>query len=71
MACSTSALGASTWRVQEVTEDRVVVTPAPGYLPRMPFWKGDAPRRDYHLGLRYGRFRRDLAERILQAEREA
>jgi ATP-dependent Lhr-like helicase len=57
-------LGASTWRVQEVTEDRVIVTPAPGSLPRMPFWRGDAVRRDYHLGLLYGRFRRELAERI-------
>ncbi len=58
-------LGANTWRVQEVTEDRVIVAPAPGYLPRMPFWRGDAVRRDYHLGLIYGRFRRELAERIL------
>ncbi|MFN2243146.1 MAG: DEAD/DEAH box helicase, partial [Anaerolineae bacterium] len=57
-------LGASTWRVQEVTEDRLIVSPAPGYLPRMPFWRGDAPRRDYHLGQIYGRFRRELAERI-------
>jgi ATP-dependent Lhr-like helicase len=57
-------LGASTWRVQDVTEDRLIVTPAPGYLPRMPFWKGDAPRRDYHLGKIYGRFRRELAQRI-------
>jgi len=63
-------LGASTWRVQEVTEDRVIVTPAPGYLPRMPFWRGDAPRRDYHLGQIYGRFRRELAQRIA-AEGEA
>jgi len=57
-------LGASTWRVQEVTEDRVIVHPAPGHLPRMPFWKGDVPRRDYHLGQIYGRFRRELAERL-------
>jgi ATP-dependent Lhr-like helicase len=57
-------LGANTWRVQEVTEDRVIVTPAPGYLPRMPFWKGDALRRDYHLGTLYGHFRRELAQRI-------
>jgi ATP-dependent Lhr-like helicase len=60
-------LGANTWRVQEVTEDRVIVTPAPGYLPRMPFWRGDMPRRDYHLGRIYGRFRRELAERIAAA----
>ena len=64
-------LGANTWRVLEVTEDRVIVSPAPGYLPRMPFWKGDALRRDYHLGLIYGRFRRELAERITDAPDEA
>lgn len=63
-------LGANTWRVQEVTEDRVIVAPAPGYLPRMPFWRGDAVRRDYHLGLIYGRFRRELAERVLGLPRE-
>ena len=57
-------LGASTWRVHEVTEDRLIVSPAPGHLPRMPFWRGDAPRRDYHLGRLYGAFRRKLAERI-------
>jgi ATP-dependent Lhr-like helicase len=57
-------LGANTWRVQEVAEDRIIVTPAPGSLPRMPFWRGDAPRRDYHLGQIYGRFRRELAQRI-------
>jgi ATP-dependent Lhr-like helicase len=57
-------LGANTWRVQEVSEDRIVVIPAPGHLPRMPFWRGDAPRRDYHLGCLYGRFRRELAERL-------
>ncbi len=57
-------LGANTWRVQDVTDDRLIVTPAPGHLPRMPFWKGDAPRRDYHLGKIFGRFRRELAERI-------
>ncbi|MBN1659202.1 MAG: DEAD/DEAH box helicase [Anaerolineae bacterium] len=62
------ALGSNTWRVQEVTEDRVIVTPAPGYLPRMPFWRGDLPRRDYHLGLLYGRFRRELAERVMDSK---
>jgi len=43
-------LGANTWRVLEVTEERVIVSPAPGYLPRMPFWRGEFARRDYHLG---------------------
>lgn len=57
-------LGSNTWRVQDVTEDRVIVSPAPGHLPRMPFWRGDALRRDYHLGCIYGRFRRELAGRL-------
>jgi ATP-dependent helicase Lhr and Lhr-like helicase len=60
-------LGSSTWRVLEVTDDRLIVSPAPGYLPRMPFWRGEALRRDYHLGLVYGRFRRELAQRIADA----
>jgi ATP-dependent Lhr-like helicase len=63
-------LGANTWRVMEVTENRVIVTPAPGHLPRMPFWRGDMPRRDYHLGTIYGRFRRELAQRIAGSEIE-
>jgi ATP-dependent helicase Lhr and Lhr-like helicase len=63
-------LGSNTWRVQDVTEDRVIVTPAPGHLPRMPFWRGDALRRDYHLGRIYGRFRRELAERLASAPEE-
>ncbi len=61
-------LGSSTWRVQEVTEDRLIVAPAPGYLPRMPFWRGDLPRRDYHLGRIVGRFRRELSERIVDSD---
>ncbi|MFC2015524.1 helicase-related protein, partial [Chloroflexota bacterium] len=64
-------LGASTWLVQEVTEDRVIVSPAPGYLPRMPFWKGDAPRRDHHLGCIYGRFRRELSRRCTTSQPDA
>ena len=36
-------LGASTWRIEEITRDRVVVTPAPGEPGKMPFWKGDKP----------------------------
>ncbi len=64
-------LGANTWRVLEVTENRVIVSPAPGHLPRMPFWRGDMPRRDYHLGSIYGRFRRELAARITESEADA
>jgi len=55
-------LGSQVWRVTGITEDRVVVTEAAGQMPRMPFWRGDVPYRDYHLGLRVGQFRRLLAE---------
>ncbi len=57
-------LGTGTWRVTEITEDRVVVADAAGNMPRMPFWRGDAPRRDYYLGQRLGAFRRELAARV-------
>ena len=39
------ALGASSWRIEEITPDRVLVTPAPGMPARMPFWRGDSPGR--------------------------
>lgn len=56
-------LGSNTWRVMDIDEDRMVVADAAGATPRMPFWRGDAPKRDYHTGLRLGAFRRELAER--------
>jgi ATP-dependent Lhr-like helicase len=57
-------LGSSTWRALEIDEDKVVVADAGGSLPRMPFWKGEAPQRDYYSGVRLGAFRRALAERV-------
>ncbi|MHB1354579.1 MAG: DEAD/DEAH box helicase [Anaerolineae bacterium] len=57
-------LGTNTWRVTEVSEDKVVVTESGGSMPRLPFWKGEAPKRDYFMGLRLGAFRRQLAERV-------
>ncbi len=56
-------LGSSTWRVMDIDEDRMVVADAAGATPRMPFWRGELPKRDYHMGLRLGAFRRELAER--------
>ena len=56
----TFLLGSHVWRVGEITEDRVVAEPAPGEVPRMPFWRGDAPWRPYDLGRRVGAFRREL-----------
>lgn len=56
-------LGSSTWRVMDIDEDRMVVADAAGATPRMPFWRGELPKRDYHMGQRLGAFRRELAER--------
>ncbi|MGH9156732.1 MAG: Lhr family helicase, partial [Acidimicrobiales bacterium] len=52
----TFLLGASTWRIEEITRDRVVVTPAPGQSGRMPFWHGDHIGRPYELGRAVGAF---------------
>ena len=50
----TFLLGASTWRIIDITFDRVVVTPAPGELGKMPFWHGDGPGRPIELGRAVG-----------------
>ncbi|MCB9669280.1 MAG: DEAD/DEAH box helicase [Alphaproteobacteria bacterium] len=57
----TIILGASTWRVQEITRDRVFVTPAPGEPGRLPFWHGDRPGRPVDLGRALGAFVREVA----------
>ncbi|KAA2254968.1 ATP-dependent helicase [Solihabitans fulvus] len=57
----TFLLGTSSWRVQDITHDRVVVTPAPGEPARMPFWKGDSPGRPLELGRALGKFLRELS----------
>ncbi len=54
----TFLLGASTWRIEEITFERVVVTPAPGEPGRMPFWHGDGPGRPFELGVAVGEFLR-------------
>ena len=53
-------LGASTWRFEEVTNDRVLVSPAPGRSGKMPFWHGDGPGRPAEFGARIGRLAREL-----------
>ncbi|WP_232519728.1 ATP-dependent helicase [Actinosynnema pretiosum] len=57
----TFLLGTSSWRVEDITHDRVVVVPAPGQPARMPFWKGDAPGRPLELGRALGRFLREVS----------
>ncbi len=53
-------LGASSWRVAEITPDRVLVTPAPGEPGKLPFWKGDMIGRPIELGRALGGFVREL-----------
>jgi len=55
------ALGATSWRIEDITHDRVLVTPAPGIPGRLPFWKGDTLGRPAELGQAIGAFTRELA----------
>jgi ATP-dependent helicase Lhr and Lhr-like helicase len=59
-------LGASSWRIEDITPDRVLVTPAPGQPGRLPFWHGDTPGRPAELGRAIG-----AACRSLTAESDA
>src|SRR5688500_6025559 len=56
----TFVLGASSWRIEEITHDRVLVSPAPGEAGKMPFWKADGPARPRERGLAIGRLGRVL-----------
>ena len=53
-------LGASSWRIEEITRDRVLVSPAPGVPGAVPFWKGEGVGRPYELGEAIGQFAREL-----------
>lgn len=57
----TFTLGSSTWRIEDITPDRVLVTPAPGVPGRLPFWKGDSPGRPAELGRAVGAWVREVA----------
>jgi ATP-dependent Lhr-like helicase len=61
-------LGASSWRIEDITPDRVLVTPAPGQPGRLPFWHGDTPGRPAELGRAIGAAVRSLSS---SAEPEA
>ena len=52
-------LGASSWRIENITRDQVQVSPAPGHTGRLPFWTGDGLGRPYELGKAVGTFRRE------------
>jgi len=62
------ALGATSWRIEDITHDRVLVTPAPGIPGRLPFWKGDTLGRPAELGAAIGAFTRGL---LTQSEANA
>jgi ATP-dependent Lhr-like helicase len=53
-------LGTSSWRIEDITHDQVLVTPAPGQPGKLPFWKGDALGRPAELGRAVGQFVREL-----------
>ena len=59
----TFMLGASTWRIEEITRDRVIVTPAPGAPGALPYWKGDGVGRPAELGRAIGEFARTAVDR--------
>jgi ATP-dependent Lhr-like helicase len=71
----TFVLGASTWRIEEITRDRVLVSPAPGVPGVAPFWKGEGVGRPAELGEKIGRASRSIsaladAAAVEQVERE-
>src|ERR1700728_4480250 len=60
-------LGASSWRIEDITADQVLVSPAPGQPGRLPFWHGDAPGRQAELGRAIGEYCRELGAASEQA----
>ncbi|MEU5775522.1 ATP-dependent helicase [Streptomyces venezuelae] len=63
-------LGTSSWRIEDITRDRVLVSPAPGVPGRLPFWKGDQLGRPLELGRALGAFLREVGALSREAARE-
>ena len=63
-------LGASTWRIEEIGRDRVIVTPAPGVPGAVPFWKGDSVGRPRSWARRSARSRAGPSSRPRTLERD-
>ncbi len=64
-------LGSTSWKITEITHDRVVVAPAPAQAAaHMPFWHGDGPGRPLELGRAVGAFVRQIARLDPAAARE-
>jgi len=66
----TFMLGSSSWRIADITPDRVLVVPAPGMPGRLPFWKGDSPGRPAELGRAMGAWVRELSRTPASARAE-
>jgi ATP-dependent Lhr-like helicase len=62
-------LGASSWRILDITPDRVIVEPAPGVPGKLPFWKGDAIGRPIELGRAIGGFVREAEADLARGEK--
>ena len=58
----TFTLGTTSWRIEDITPNQVLVTPAPGLVSRLPFWRGDSPSRPAELGTALGGFVRRLGD---------
>lgn len=67
----TFILGASTWRVERITADRVIVSPAPGEPGNIPFWRGDGAGRPAEFGRALGAFLRETDEALRRDRAEA
>ncbi|MDH4159877.1 MAG: DEAD/DEAH box helicase, partial [Actinomycetota bacterium] len=63
------ALGSSSWRIEDITHDRVLVSPAPGQPGRLPFWHGDTVGRPAELGRAVGAYVREVASDRAAGER--
>ena len=64
-------LGASSWRIEDITHDRVLVSPAPGQPGKLPFWHGDMLGRPVELGRALGGFLRELSGLAPEAQDRA
>ena len=64
-------LGTTSWRIQQITRDRVVVVPAPGRSARLPFWHGEGTGRDPAFGHRLGKLARELSQGLIPAVQTA
>ncbi|MFK5584415.1 Lhr family ATP-dependent helicase [Serinicoccus sp. LYQ131] len=62
-------LGTTSWRIEDITHDQVLVTPAPGQIGRLPFWKGESQGRPAELGGAVGAFVREIGASSPEAAR--